>query len=243
MCTLTFLPNKDGYLLAMNRDELRERVAANPPSLRQIDSSVALYPWETSGGTWIAANARGDLFALMNANAPDAQALSPKRASRGEIIPALLGEHSLNDVERQLAEIPLSEMHPFRLLGFFHAAREIFHWSWDGARLNSRRHEWIRNHWFSSSRSDARAEAERGRVCEMSWREDAHDSVAWVRALHASHIPDAGAFSICVHRPDAATVSYTEVECRARELRMSYFAGNPCEFRGTLSAVGMPLKA
>ena len=71
----------------------------------------------------------------------------------------------------------------------------------------------------------------------MSWREDAPDLVAWLRSLHSSHIPDAGAFSVCVHRPDAATVSYTEVECGPRELRMSYLAGNPCEFTGTLSTV------
>ena len=237
MCTLTFLPSKNGYLAAMNRDELKERVTAIPPSLHQQDSNVLLYPHEPSGGTWIAANSSGDLFALMNANASNPDALPIKSVSRGGIIPAVLPANDLYDVDRRLAELKLWGMHPFRLFGIFREAREISQWSWDGTRLISRRHEWIRNHWFSSSRSDSRAEIERGRACEISWRKDAPDSVAWLRSLHSSHIPDAGAFSVCVHRPDAATVSYTEVECGPRELRMSYLAGSPCEFTGTLSTV------
>ena len=37
-------------------------------------------------------------------------------------------------------------------------------------------------------------------------------SLAWMRRLHRSHVPAPGPFSICVHREDARTVSYTEIE-------------------------------
>lgn len=243
MCTLSFLPTKPGYLLAMNRDELKDRSAALPPALHQHNSELLVYPQEPSGGTWIAANSRGDLFALMNANAPTAVNLPLKRISRGEIIPYLLRARDLDEANRLWGELPLAGMHPFRLFAIFRLSHRLFQWSWNGSRLTSREHEWIRNHWFSSSRSDARAEGERGRVCEMSWHEGAAASTAWLRALHSSHIPDAGAYSICVHRPDAATVSYTEVDCTSRELRMSYLAGHPCEFHGSLPTVTLSTHA
>jgi len=241
MCTLSFLPNKDGYLVAMNRDEMKTRATALAPSAHHANSLSFLFPQEPSGGTWIAANSRGNLLALMNANAPDNGALPSKLISRGEIIPALLHEHTPQPMEQALNALLQPGLYPFRLFAIFPATREIFQWTWNGARLTSRPHEWIRNHWFSSSRSDSRAETERGRACEMSWHPDTPDALAWLRSLHSSHIPDAGAFSLCVHREDAATVSYTEVESSDRELRMSYLSGNPCEFAGALAGISIPL--
>jgi Transport and Golgi organisation 2 len=241
MCTLSFLPTKEGYLLAMNRDELKDRVTALPPSLYEFEDDLLLYPRERSGGTWIASNCRGDSFALMNANAPGQDALGRKRTSRGAIIPALFRGRTQAELNRNLAKIRLRYMLPFRLFAVFRESCEISQWSWDGIQLNSAQIQWTRGHWFSSSRSDKQAETERGGVCEKSWRGNTQNSLDWLRKLHSSHIPEAGAFSVCVHRPDAATVSYTEIECLACELRMSYLAGNPCEFDGTLRTINLPL--
>jgi Transport and Golgi organisation 2 len=240
MCTLSFIPKHDGYIMAMNRDELISRPTAAPPSLHQANSVSLIYPQEPSGGTWIAVNSHGDLLALMNANAPTGGVLPAKSASRGGLIPALLREQSALHMDQTIGSLGLVGMHPFRLFAVFPQTQEIVQWTWDGTRLSSRPQEWIRNHWFSSSRSDSRAESERGRACEMSWHQDTPDTLAWLRSLHSSHIPDAGAFSICVHREDAATVSYTEVNCGQREVRMSYLAGHPCTFTGSLSTIAVP---
>jgi Transport and Golgi organisation 2 len=246
MCTLSFIPRNDGYLVAMNRDELRIRAAAAAPTLHQIDQLRLLYPQEPSGGTWIGANSHGNLLALMNANPPKTAGLGvakllAKLKSRGEIIPMILQKNTLDQTERALSGFSFAGMHPFRLFGVFPGAKEVRQWSWDGRRLSSRTQEWIRNHWFSSSRSDSRAEKQRGKTFEMGWREDLQDPAAWLRSLHAGHVPDAGAFSVCVHRQDAATVSYTEVQCAGQELRMTYQPGNPCEVRGTPTSVVLTL--
>ena len=54
------------------------------------------------------------------------------------------------------------------------------------------------------------------------------DLVSWVRNLHQSHDPLPGPFSICVHREEAATMSYTEVCCSGEGVSMSYRSGSPC---------------
>jgi hypothetical protein len=45
-----------------------------------------------------------------------------------------------------------------------------------------------------------------------------------------------GSFSICVHRPDAATVSYTETFFTGGKLSMRYHAGHPCQALGRFDA-------
>jgi hypothetical protein len=54
---------------------------------------------------------------------------------------------------------------------------------------------------------------------------------AAARAFHAGHAPGAplgDAFSVCMHRPDARTVSRTLLLVGPRELRMEYAPGWPC---------------
>ncbi len=80
----------------------------------------------------------------------------------------------------------------------------------------------------AASVSDALAWRERGQTCENAERDRSMVSVSWVRNLHQSHDPVPGPFSICVHRKDAATVSYTEVRCSGEGLSMSYRSGSPC---------------
>jgi hypothetical protein len=229
VCTLSFLPEKDGYIAAMNRDEQRKRAAAVPPAMRRVGQVSALYPQEPGGGTWIGGNSYGNLLALLNWHSMEKKDLGEKSRSRGELIPAMLGEVDADSTKLALQQFDFTGIYPFRLFGIFPAKQLIREWRWDAERLATKFHEWGRHHWFSSSWSDKRAEAERGNACERMWREDLADHSAWLRRLHASHIPEPGPYSICVHREDAATVSYTEVRCGSGELQMRYSSGNPCQ--------------
>jgi hypothetical protein len=114
------------------------------------------------------------------------------------------------------------------LVGVFPGARILNEWRWDGSRRQKFELPWARKHWFSSSLSDAAAERGRGSACEDAATGHATASNDWLRNLHRSHVPAPGPFSICVHRQDAATVSYTEVECTRSLISMNYLFGNPC---------------
>lgn len=228
MCTLTFIPTADGYVAGMNRDEKLNRPKALPPKRFNFYRSTAAYPYEASGGTWIACNSRGNLLALLNWNDVAPQLGAKQMRSRGLLIPELIPADTLVDTEARLTQLDLNIFPPFRLIGVFPEESVIVEWRWSGSCLETIKSGWKKRHWFSSSLSDAQAQQERGRCCERAELSDTIDLVSRIRSLHQSHDPLAGAFSVCVHREDVASVSYTEV-CHAGEnVTMRYRSGSPC---------------
>jgi Transport and Golgi organisation 2 len=228
MCTLSFVPGEHGYLVAMNRDELRTRLPALLPRAFDLNGIEVIHPREPAGGTWIACNAAGNLLALLNWHDVNAEVPSPKPPTRGAVIPNLIAETDSMGVALRFKEIHLHGMLPFRLIGIFRPERSVREWWWDGTRLTDVKFSWTRLHWFSSGLSDALAQVERRRTCEAAAQEsDAWDE-AWLAKVHRSHAPIPGPYSVCVHRADATTVSYTSVRCAGRCISMGYLEGNPC---------------
>lgn len=242
MCTLTFVPTEDGYLVGMNRDELFSRPIALPPKIFGKGAMEMVYPRESSGGTWIACNSRGNLLALLNWNGSESHNLGEKRRTRGLVIPELASELDSLATDSHFRRMNLHGMFPFRLVGFFRSERVINEWSWNGVARRKLVFSWTRKHWFSSSLSDSLAANERGRTCETAAGEPETGSKGWLRRLHRSHVPRPGPFSVCVHRQDAATVSYTEVRCGGTQISMGYLDGNPCLKEGFDELANLTLK-
>jgi len=228
MCTLSIIPAEQGYLAGMNRDELLMRSPALPPATFHRKGMDALYPREASGGTWIACNGHGNLLALLNWNEVDLRPLGQKSRTRGCVIPELIYEAESSSTDLRLRQMNLFGIFPFRLIGAFPEERTSIEWRWDGMRATRFNYPWERRHWFSSSLSDSAATAVRSGVCEAAGSEAAVLDEPWLRRLHRSHTPDPGPFSICVHRSDAASVSYTEVKHDDSRVSMDYLFGNPC---------------
>ena len=227
MCTVSFIPNAQGFYLAMNRDELLTRVAGLPPSVFEQDGNRAIYPREPSGGTWIAVNERGLCLAITNWHR--VECVPPgSLVSRGEVVTSLALAASLSEVGEKLQGLPLSHMRPFRLFAIAGREQSVLEYCWDVRRLQNHRHSWTRRHWFSSGYDESTAERARTRVCEQAWRQSEAGSLGWLRDLHATHLPEPGPFSICMHEAVAETVSYTEVILRDEEIGMRYQPGPPC---------------
>src|ERR671937_587555 len=113
MCTLTFIPREKGFLMAMNRDERLTREAAQPPQIFQLGGRNAIFPHESSGGTWIGANDSGIAFAILNQSIENGGAKKTK--SRGMVIPALLHARSLIEAQTSIRHLDLAGTLPFRL--------------------------------------------------------------------------------------------------------------------------------
>jgi transport and Golgi organization protein 2 len=228
MCTLTFVPTENGYVAGMNRDEKLTRPYAIPPERFDFPGVTAVFPRENSGGTWIGCNSHGNLLALLNWNDVVPPFGGATLRSRGALIPESIGAHDFASTQARLARLDLNQVPPFRLIGGFLGESLIAEWRWDGLRRQEFKFAWAKRHWFSSGVSDALARRERGRACEKAEGYGSRELVCWVRNLHQSHDPVPGPFSICVHREDAATVSYTEVRCSDGGISMSYRSGSPC---------------
>lgn len=227
MCTVSFIPNAQGFYLAMNRDELLTRVAGLPPCVFELDGYRAIYPREPSGGTWIAVNERGICLTIMNWHR--VECIPPgSLVSRGEVVKALALAGSLSAVEERLQDLPLAHMRPFRLFAIASQEQSVTEYRWDVRHLQNQRHSWIRRHWFSSGYDEPMAERVRAQACKKAWREPDAGSPRWLRELHATHLPEPGPFSICMHEAVAETVSYTEVAVRDDEIKMCYQPGAPC---------------
>ncbi len=245
MCTISFVPKLRGFYLAMNRDEKFTRSTALPPAIVDLADRRAIFPREPEGGTWIAANDAGVCLALVNWHRIERQ---PVRsiASRGQVVRALAAKSSDEEIAAGLAALPLRQLRPFRLIAIIPSEQKVTEWRWDLQRLTRRNHEWRPQHWFSSGFDERKAERVRAGVCasfvaggvdpgkrETSPRRKqagvnaAGYSLNALRRLHRSHSPERGPFSICMHRPDAATVSYTEVAVSKRRATMRYKSG-PC---------------
>ena len=228
MCTLSFLPESRGFLLLMNRDEQRTREPGRPPALHSCGDGAALYPSEQGGGTWIGINESGLALALINWYSRPQLGEAPA-FSRGEIIPRLLTQRTLHEVHSILSELPLGHLDPFRLIGISYAAKEVREWRSDHVTLECLPASWERTHWFSSGFEEAGVSLVRGETVKRHFTRLKTETRERLQELHRSHEPEQGAYSICMHRQDACTVSCTGLSVSAKLATMTYQAGSPCE--------------
>lgn len=227
MCSVSFLPNSEGFDLLMNRDEQLSRTAALPPAIRRCGGCRAIYPHERGGGTWIGLNEAGLTLALINWYSQP-QRTGPGTLSRGGVIPALLAAESAAEAECGLMEIPLARFNPFRLMVISQSEKSIQEWRSNGTLLEGASLPWEKRHWFSSGFDEDKANQIRGLTCRRAAAESDANTLPWLRRLHRSHHPTKGAFSLCMHRVDACTVSCTEISVTRDEALMAYHAGPPC---------------
>src|SRR5437762_3718781 len=189
MCTVSFVPNDQGFYLAMNRDEKRSRSIALPPRIVTVAGCRAIFPREPNGGTWIAVNDAGVCLALLNWHRIQRNP-ADEIASRGQVTANLAGAASSNDIADVMMGMTLHNLRPFRLIPIVPGERVMTEWRWDLELLTSRRHEWERKHWFSSGFDEAIAELERARICAAVCAEPSNDGIATLRHLHQSPAPD-----------------------------------------------------
>lgn len=228
MCTVTFIARQRGYCLGMNRDEKLTRPEALPPTKTTVNGRVVLCPSEPSGGTWIALNDSGVCLALINWYSVN-KWVECNAVSRGEVVKALGATDSVEAASVRLNQLLLERINPFRLIGIFPASSELVEWRWDVKRLVRKKHPWKTRQWVSSGFDEPGAQRVRGRTFRDALQHTSATRLSWLRKLHSSHAPHIGPFSMCMHRSDAATVSYTEIAVSTRTASMRYHAGTPCK--------------
>ena len=231
MCTLSFGLLPEGYFVAFSRDERRTRAAGLGPRAVSTHGLRALMPIDgEAGGTWIAVNELGCTLALLNgyrfqsADAPDA-ADSTCWISRGKLIVDLCDAATLAEVAERTGALDLARFRPFELVAFDSEGRAALH-SWNGMAVERRELTILDRPLVSSSFDDSGAREERRDLFARSV--GAQGTEEDVLRFHSSHEPARGAYSPCMHREDAHTVSFTHVRVTARDIELTYRPAAPC---------------
>ena len=227
MCTASWLPGTDAYFLCFNRDESRSRLPGRPPSQVTANGLRVVAPSDGNhGGSWIGANEAGLTVAVANRYQVPRPPVPVDRISRGLLVMEMLGQGSMRDLERALSSRRLEQYEPFTLLGLERGAPAHL-WSWDGDSLAAWRQE-APGLLLASSAADQDAAA--------SARRDTFTQAAALgpldpkalAAIHASHRPVRGPLSVCMHREDASTVSFTMVTAGRGRISLAHANGPPC---------------
>ncbi|RYG31271.1 MAG: hypothetical protein EOO01_35615, partial [Chitinophagaceae bacterium] len=130
MCTVTFVPVKEGVVLTTNRDEWHTRTTAIAPATYEQNGHTLLYPTDKDGGgSWIVTNNKGDAGVLLNGAFERHTRRANYRQSRGLILPAIL-----NDPEplKCLDRYSLVDIEPFTLVLYIN--RRLSECRWDGEK-------------------------------------------------------------------------------------------------------------
>jgi len=226
MCTVSVVKLPHLLRLVANRDELRARPPALPPSVSNSGPLRVLAPTDpASGGTWIAVNDAGLSIALLNVNR-DGDTAPEFPRSRGGIVPALMQCRTLAEVEALASAIDSSMYSPFRLVVVHAGDGHLLEMS--PATHGARRYELSRPHMFTSSGlGDHHVEPPRRELFEATvLNGNSDDVLERQEGFHAHRWADRPAVSVHMSRADAWTVSRTVVDIEAASVTMTY-CGEP----------------
>jgi hypothetical protein len=253
MCTVTVLPGlpRGGYLLATNRDESPRRRPALAPFAAEIGGRLVLAPRDgDAGGTWIGVDESGFALTVLNGDRPAAAPAPAEPISRGTLVMELLERRTPREVMDELRRrAARGEMRfkPFKLVavapGEGGAEARLWRAEWDGKALAFSEHDGPQIV-TSSSFEPEEVERRRGRAFaewmervgpklrDAASAEDVDALADELHEFHASHAPGApggDAYSVCMHRTEARTVSSMLIAVGADDVRMDYQSGWPCK--------------
>ena len=215
MCTLTWWRGKNGsFEVFFNRDEKKSRPPAEGPVIREEGEVRFLAPRDPAGGgTWMLANDRGVVLCLLNRWHEESGEDRAWR-SRGLLVWGLAGLPEAAALGDLLRPAELVDTRPFSLWAF--DATGVAGWDWDGEALSPV--EKVMPVTSSSFRFEEVAAARREAFAGVN-----PDGPADLARFHAG-IEPASASTVRMCRPDAQTMSRSEVRVTSAEVTWRYLA-------------------
>lgn len=209
MCTLSWKPLENGYILFFNRDESRTRALARVPSLQQLNGVPYLAPTDpVAGGTWLLVNAHGIAIGLLNNYAATAGTAIANATSRG-LLPLKGSDCStVTEVLQRIAQMPLVNYPPFHLV--VAAVNEAAILSWDGRACTSAALNACGAMLTTSAFEPERVAKVRAATFSRLVGDISAANPERLRAFHWSAGED-GVTSIRMTRPDVCTHSISEI--------------------------------
>ena len=222
MCTVSWLHQPGGYHLLCNRDEKLTRGAAISPQVIRRGGVRFVAPIDRDGGgTWIAVNEFGLSVCLLNAGPTG-------RRSRGLLVRELAWAESLAECALWLSQLDLRPYGSFTLLMIEPDSPAIVE-GWNGAGLSTDKNGDARMPLISSSYDPSGVHSARMADfgAHLKGRSPDAADLYW---FHRSHGTRASAYSACMHRSDAETVSFSWAVVTPHDIRFLYSPSAPCQW-------------
>ncbi|WP_421850233.1 NRDE family protein [Marinomonas sp.] len=220
MCSVSWWIDEAGYQVFFNRDEQKTRAPALPPQTFTQQGVDVLMPVDPVGkGSWISLNEYGLSLCLLN----NYQGIAPQGEliSRGQLLKRLSSEVSTSQVERHFALLTLEQFAPFTLLAFELGNAKVREFKWDGKNVQIS--DAVSPHFSSAVALDKVSHYRRS-----VYEEETTKTAEGLLVFHAQHHPEQSHLSVCMHREDAETVSFTRIQVSKDNMKMSYVPGSPC---------------
>lgn len=233
MCTVSWVHTDDGYRLLCNRDEKNTRLPASMPEVRFSGGVQYVAPLDGDfGGSWVATNEYGLTIALLNGpvNAPRGTLRGSK--SRGHLVMELAGARSGEDVRRQIVQEDLGSLACLSLV-VLEPGEPALLFEWDGWHLTITENAEHRMPLTSSSFDPQGVQEQRLQELSSRLRAAQVLDADLLFEFHRSHgmgIDKPSAYSVCMHRPDAQTVSFTWIDVSRSDVRFFYSPAAPCQW-------------
>jgi len=264
MCTVTYIPAKDGVYITSNRDEQGGRPSAAEPAIVAGRTGRLLFPRDTrAGGSWFVVHERGAVLVLLNGAGERHIPQPPYRKSRGLI---LLDLAESLDSFFEFKMVNLNGIEPFTLILLENGC--LYECRWDGVEKAHRPidvaipHIWSsvtlydpairqkRREWFDTWLQDNPA-ADQEKVLQFHQFAGGGDSNLDVLRSRRNLLKDSGE-KLTNGKEGLLTVSVTSLQIADGNARMQYLdilSGSACNRellftqRGTpaLPAEGTPL--
>lgn len=147
MCTVSFVPVKDKFIITSNRDEKLTRKKAIIPVAHKEGGYYLIYPKDgDAGGTWIVMKENGDCAVLLNGAFLPHKANPPYRRSRGLILLDIISETRPSQF---IVKINLEGIEPFTLVLLDRGS--LYEFRWDGNERYCKQLSMHRPHIWSSA--------------------------------------------------------------------------------------------
>lgn len=243
MCTVSWLRRRDGHELFCNRDERHTRKVASPPAVRASGGVLYVAPADGDhGGSWVGVNEYGLTLCLLN-RYDDGWRPAPgfDYRSRGLLLTDLMGCRSGAAVRERLARAGLQLYQPFDLLALCPGEPSLLA-TWTGRQVSFESEVEPLMPLVSSSFRRAEVAGGRRDLLTRMAADAGGITTDVLLDFHRSHEPEPGPRSVCVHREDAATVSFSRVRVTAHEVELTYRPQSPCS-DAAAETVSLPRKS
>lgn len=227
MCTLSWRVDANGYQVFFNRDEQRTRAKALPPKCLLHDGVKVIMPTDPeASGSWISVNESGLSLCLLNfyqGSLPQG-----KLTSRGKLITLLSSSCDSNSLYLKLAAINLNNFAPFSLVCFsreqtLNNTIQISAFQWDGGKLEK---VFPQQPFLSSSVKFEEVGSYRKKIYSKHVKTGNPEEFL---QFHKAHSENKDYRSVCMHREDAKTVSFSHIFVDQNRIEFNYTDDSPCK--------------